>query len=44
MVTGSPRSLFLRPEHEQLLGDLESLDLGAIPPIDLSTGKGRDDW
>ena len=44
MVTGSPGSLFLRPEHEQLLGDMESLDLGAIPPIDLGLGKGRDDW
>jgi len=44
MVTGSPSSLFLRPEHEQLLGDMESLDLGAIPPIDLGLGKGRDDW
>ncbi|KAF8957216.1 hypothetical protein BDZ97DRAFT_1924825 [Flammula alnicola] len=28
MVTGSPGSLFLRPEHELLLGDMESLDLG----------------
>ena len=28
IVTGSPRSLFLRPEHEILLGDMESLDLG----------------
>jgi len=28
MVTGSPGSLFLRPEHEILLGDMESLDLG----------------
>lgn len=44
MVTGSPRSLFLRPEHEQLLGDMESLDLGAIPPIDLGIGNARDDW
>jgi hypothetical protein len=30
---GSPLSLFLRPEHELLLGDLESLDL------DLSVGS-----
>ncbi|KAF9481097.1 hypothetical protein BDN70DRAFT_920101 [Pholiota conissans] len=29
MATGSPGSLFLRPEHELLLGDMESLDLGA---------------
>ncbi len=29
MTTGSPGSLFLRPEHEILLGDMESLDLGA---------------
>ena len=29
MITGSPGSLFLRPEHEILLGDMESLDLGA---------------
>jgi len=28
IVTGSPGSLFLRPEHEILLGDMESLDLG----------------
>ena len=28
MITGSPGSLFLRPEHEILLGDMESLDLG----------------
>jgi hypothetical protein len=28
MVTGSPGSLFLRPEHEILLGDMESLNLG----------------
>jgi hypothetical protein len=28
MVAGSPGSLFLRPEHEILLGDMESLDLG----------------
>ncbi|KAF8812952.1 hypothetical protein BYT27DRAFT_7335330 [Phlegmacium glaucopus] len=28
MMTGSPGSLFLRPEHEILLGDMESLDLG----------------
>jgi hypothetical protein len=41
VTTGSPRSLFLRPEHEVLLGDLESLDLGVVPPIELG---GRDDW
>ena len=35
MVTGSPGSLFLRPEHEILLGDMESLDLG------LQTGDGE---
>jgi hypothetical protein len=28
MATGSPGSLFLKPEHEILLGDMESLDLG----------------
>ncbi|KAG6854041.1 hypothetical protein C0991_011246 [Blastosporella zonata] len=28
MTTGSPGSLFLRPEHEVHLGDLDSLDLG----------------
>ena len=28
MVTGSPGSLFLRPEHEVLLSDMESLNLG----------------
>jgi hypothetical protein len=28
MVTGSPGSLFLRPEHEVHLGDMENLDLG----------------
>ena len=27
-VTGSPRSLFLRLEHEVHLGDMENLDLG----------------
>lgn len=27
-ITGSPGSLFLRPEHELLLEDMESLDLG----------------
>ncbi|KAF8153830.1 hypothetical protein B0H34DRAFT_860805 [Crassisporium funariophilum] len=27
---GSPGSLFLRPEHELLLGDMESLDLGVL--------------
>ncbi|KAF9462817.1 hypothetical protein BDZ94DRAFT_1260396 [Collybia nuda] len=42
MVTGSPGSLFLRPEHEVHLGDLESLDLG------VRGGDGEqgvdDDW
>ncbi|RDB18214.1 hypothetical protein Hypma_000455 [Hypsizygus marmoreus] len=28
MATGSPSSLFLKPEHEVHLGDMESLDLG----------------
>ncbi|KAF8875391.1 hypothetical protein BD779DRAFT_1678286 [Infundibulicybe gibba] len=28
MTTGSPGSLFLRPEHEVLLGDMENLDPG----------------
>ena len=45
MVTGSPGSLFLRPEHELLLGDMESLDLGgAVPPIDLNVGQREDEW
>jgi hypothetical protein len=29
VATGSPGSLFLKPEHENLLCDMESLDLGA---------------
>ena len=28
MVTGSPGSLFLKPEHEMMLDEMESLDLG----------------
>ncbi|KAF5329313.1 hypothetical protein D9619_009396 [Psilocybe cf. subviscida] len=28
IMSSSPKSLFLRPEHELLLGDMESLDLG----------------
>jgi hypothetical protein len=49
IVTGgggsSPRSLFLRPEHELLLGDMESLDLGGVvPPIELHSSELRDDW
>lgn len=43
IVTSSPRSLFLRPEHELLLGDMESLDLGGVvPPIEM--GQHKDDW
>ncbi|KAJ2929611.1 hypothetical protein H1R20_g7486, partial [Candolleomyces eurysporus] len=30
IVTGSPGSLFLKPEHEVLLGDMDSLDLGGM--------------
>ncbi len=42
--SSSPRSLFLRPEHELLLGDMESLDLGGVvPPIELHSEQ-RDDW
>ena len=29
MMTGSPGSLCLRPEHERLLGDMPTLDLCA---------------
>ncbi|KAG6889750.1 hypothetical protein C0992_004268 [Termitomyces sp. T32_za158] len=34
MATGSPASLFLRPEHELHLGDMDSLDLGIIHNTD----------
>ena len=34
IATGSPGSLFLRPEHELLLDDMESLDLG-VRGVDL---------
>ncbi|PPQ99583.1 hypothetical protein CVT24_005162 [Panaeolus cyanescens] len=45
MATGSPGSLYLRPEHEVLLGDMESLDLG-VRNIDLELDAGRmsDGW
>ena len=44
MATGSPGSLFLRPEHEILLGDMESLDLG-IQAGDGEVAIGRvDSW
>jgi len=43
--SSSPRSLFLRPEHELLLGDMESFDLGGVvPPIELHSSELRDDW
>ncbi|KIL61701.1 hypothetical protein M378DRAFT_166672 [Amanita muscaria Koide BX008] len=47
MVTGSPGSLFLRPEHEVHLGDLDtfSLDLGRVDDPDGLIGSvGLDDW
>ncbi|CAA7263974.1 unnamed protein product [Cyclocybe aegerita] len=46
MVTGSPGSLSLRPEHELLLGDMESLDLG-VRGLDLEADLVRansDEW
>ena len=47
MVTGSPGSLFLRPEHEVHLGDLEtfSLDFGRAEMEDVvGFVGGVDDW
>jgi len=47
MATGSPGSLFLRPEHEMLLEDMESLDLGARGPefeMDGTQATGDDGW
>ena len=43
MVTGSPGSLFLRPEHEILLGDMESLDLG-VRSGDGDSDEKADGW
>jgi hypothetical protein len=37
IATSSPGSLFLRPEHELLLGDMETLDLG-VRGTDLDEG------
>ncbi|TFK26971.1 hypothetical protein FA15DRAFT_754658 [Coprinopsis marcescibilis] len=37
--TGSPGSLFLKPEHEMLLGEMESLDLGAQWREDMEDGE-----
>ncbi|PPQ83888.1 hypothetical protein CVT25_000632 [Psilocybe cyanescens] len=46
MVTGSPGSLYLRPEHEILLGDMESLDLGVLSGPESEPGRtsGDDGW
>ena len=50
MATGSPGSLFLRPEHEDLLDDLESLDLGTRADLDrqlelaLGIRREEDEW
>jgi hypothetical protein len=45
MVTGSPGSLFLRPEHEVHLGDMESLDLGVRSGEgEQGIDDGWDDW
>ncbi|KAF9039891.1 hypothetical protein BJ165DRAFT_1407053 [Panaeolus papilionaceus] len=45
MATGSPGSLYLRPEHEVLLGDMESLDLGVHNiDLELDTGRTSDGW
>ncbi|KAG6813887.1 hypothetical protein H0H92_006294 [Tricholoma furcatifolium] len=43
MTTGSPGSLFLRPEHELHLGDMDSLDLGIKPNADTAVGDGWSD-
>lgn len=37
MLTGSPGSLYLRPEHERLLGDMPTLDLGSGEDYEPST-------
>ncbi|KAG5647802.1 hypothetical protein DXG03_007724 [Asterophora parasitica] len=42
MTTGSPGSLFLRPEHEMHLGDMESLDLGSRRDGNIAMDDG--DW
>jgi hypothetical protein len=44
MMTGSPGSLFLRPEHEVHLGDMESLDLGMRSGSDGPMGDGDTAW
>ncbi|KAG5339464.1 hypothetical protein C0989_004150 [Termitomyces sp. Mn162] len=41
MTTGSPASLFLRPEHELHLGDMDSLDLGTTRNPDVAT---QNEW
>jgi hypothetical protein len=43
MMTGSPGSLFLRPEHEVLLGEMESLDLGVRGDGELES-RSADAW
>ncbi|KAF5383693.1 hypothetical protein D9615_003625 [Tricholomella constricta] len=42
MTTGSPGSLFLRPEHEMHLGDMDSLDLGTRRDANFTMDDG--DW
>ncbi|EDR03142.1 uncharacterized protein LACBIDRAFT_307636 [Laccaria bicolor S238N-H82] len=44
MVTGSPGSLFLRPEHEVLLGEMESLDLGVRGGDGELESRSLDGW
>lgn len=44
MATGSPGSLFLRPEHEVLLGEMESLDLGVRGGDEELESRGLDAW
>jgi hypothetical protein len=44
MMTGSPGSLFLRPEHEVHLGDMESLDLGLRSGSDGPLANDDDGW
>ena len=44
MATGSPGSLFLRPEHEVLLGEMESLDLGVRGGDGELVSRSPDAW
>ena len=41
-MAGSPRSLYLRPEHELHLGDMASLDLQFEDDEDDADGRGVD--